>query len=122
LRAVEGSGLRDGLMVLMLKVGLIWKFTALLQVVELDVALWRELCWSGSFPEVPHAYLIDAQRVLPASRPLRSIVGNQFASASNLFIHGFISNYELPERRIRYKFDRKPIPRFPYSSTCQFVS
>jgi hypothetical protein len=30
----RGFGLRDGLMVLMLKVGLIWKFTALLQVVE----------------------------------------------------------------------------------------
>jgi hypothetical protein len=98
-------------MVLMLKVGLIWKFTALLQVVALNVALWRELTEWVRHRGAPRLFNRRAARS-STSRSLRSIAGNPFASAFNLFIHGFISNYELPERRIRYKFDRKPIARF----------
>ena len=83
-------GLRDGLMVLMFKVGLIWKFTALLQ---LNVALWRELVEWIRRRSAPRLFNRRAARS-STSRPLRSIAGNQFASSSNLFIHGFISNCE----------------------------
>jgi hypothetical protein len=122
----RGFGLRDGLMVLMLKVGLIWKFTALLQVVALNVALWRELAgWVRPPRGAPRLFNRRAARSSP-SRPLRSIVGNPFASASSLFIHGLISACEMPERRIRYNFDRKPIARFllplPLALPTQFLS